>query len=61
MTRQHELKSTNAKIDIETLLNYSELDYTMFGGTKFDYLYIGNFKNGEIHGYGIEVSRDEKS
>lgn len=33
----------------------------MFEDEEFDYLYIGYFKEGTMNGYGIEVSKDEKS
>jgi hypothetical protein len=33
----------------------------MFDENEFDYLYLGFFKHGQMHGYGIEVSRAENS
>lgn len=61
MARQHHLKSSQTKFKLATLLNYSELDCIMFEENEYDYLYIGYFKNGEMHGYGIEVSRSENT
>ena len=61
VARQQSVKSLQNKIEIRSLLNFSEMDYLMFDDEEFDYLYIGYFKEGAMNGYGIEVSKDQKT